>query len=364
MPPTSKKNPFGCVPAALRPDDRVPPLGALKQRSSPARFVAEGEDPDLAVILVSYNVRDLLQRCLSILVGETACYRREIWVVDNASRDGSAAMVAREFPGVHLIAHPRNLGFTAGNNLALRRIRARHVLLLNPDSEPRPGALDALVAHADAHPRQAIVGPMIETWNGCVEVSCSRFPRWPATLARLLYLDVLFPGHPLFAEHRRGLADYGRPGETDWVSGGALLIRGEALREVREMDERFWMYCEDMDWCRTVRRRGWRVGYTPAARILHLGGRSTGQVRHFASTQGYLSLVRYYEKHERAFDVAAVKIVLSAALLIRAAVLAGRSLLTGDGENARGGASTCREVIGDAWRGFRPVRRPVGPRAS
>lgn len=348
----------------LRPDDPVPPAGALEQKIPPTRSVTGKEIPDLAVVLVSYNVRDLLQRCLSRLVGENSRYRREIWVVDNASRDGSAEMVTREFPGVRLIAHPRNLGFTAGNNLALRRIRARHVLLLNPDSEPRPGALDALVAHADAHAHQAIVGPMIETERGSVEVSCSRFPRWPVTLARLLYLDVLFPGHPLFAEHRRGLADYGRPGETDWVSGGALLIRGEALREVREMDERFWMYCEDMDWCRTVRRRGWRVGYTPAARILHLGGRSTGQVRHFAATQGYLSLVRYYEKHERAFDVAAVKIALSAALVIRAAVLTGKGLLGGNMKNARGGISTCREVIGDAWKGFRPVRRPAGPRAS
>ncbi|MBI3097495.1 MAG: glycosyltransferase family 2 protein [Planctomycetes bacterium] len=349
----------------LRPEDPVPPLPSPISPPPPPRSVSPAEGPiDLAVVLVSYNVRDLLRNGLRRIADEPARFRREVWVVDNASHDGSASMVAREFPDVRLIASPVNLGFTAGNNLALRRIRARYVLLLNPDAEPRPGALEALVDHADAHPHQAIVGPMIETGQGKVEVSCSRFPRWPATLARLFYLDALFPGHPLFGEHRRGLSDYGRPGETEWLSGGALLIRWEALQAVREMDERFWMYCEDMDWCRTLRKSGWRIGYTPAARILHLGGRSTGQFRAFAARQGYLSLVRYYEKHERAFDVAAAKTALSIALLLRAGASFTRSLFAPTGRAAGLGTRDSLEILLDAWRGFRPLRRPQGPRPS
>ena len=222
---------------------------------------------DLAVVVVSYRSRDFLRACLRSLPAATAGLRSRTYVVDNASPDGSAAMVAREFPDAHLTVNRANVGFARANNIALRDAAARHVLLLNPDTEPEPESLRRLVAFMDAHGPVGACGPKLLDTDGSLQPNGSRFP---TLLADVLYLTGL---RHLMPRRYRALVwardDFDALSEVDWVSGACLLVRTETLRQVGPMDERFFMFYEDVEWCRRIRSAGWTICYVPEARVLH-----------------------------------------------------------------------------------------------
>ena len=239
---------------------------------------------DLAIVTVSFNVKELLAACLeSALAGlERSGLAGELWVVDNASADGSAAMIRERFPAVRLIAHDCNLGFAAGNNLALKAIESlapRHVLFLNPDTRVQSDALGELVRFLDKTPAAGIAGARLVHGDGGFQHSAFAFPG----LAQI-FLD-LFPLHHRLLESRlngrypRRLYASGRPFAVDHPLGAALMIRSEALKQVHGFDERYYIYCEEIDLCRRVEAAGWSIYCVPTAEIVHLVAQSTRQFR-------------------------------------------------------------------------------------
>jgi N-acetylglucosaminyl-diphospho-decaprenol L-rhamnosyltransferase len=242
---------------------------------------------DLALVTVSYNTRDLLAECLqSVLAGlRHSGLVGQIWVVDNASTDGSADMVRRRFPTVHLVAHDENLGFAAANNLALQRmgfgvaLQPRHVLFLNPDTRVLGDALGTLVRFLDASPQAGAAGARLVHADGSFQHSAFAFPG-----LRQVFLDF-FPLHPRLQNSRwngrysRKLYQAGKPFVVDHPLGAALMVRGITLAQVGGFDERYFMYCEEIDLCRRIKDRGWEIYCVPEAEIVHLVAQSTQQFR-------------------------------------------------------------------------------------
>ena len=254
---------------------------------------------DLSIIIVSWNVKGLLRRCLdSIFQHPTSNLQFEVIVVDNASSDGSVEMVRAEFPQVRLMANEENLGFTRANNQGIAASRGRYVLLLNPDTEVLGDALGAMVDYMDVHPDVGALGPMLLNPDGSVQSSRRRFP----TLATALLESTVFQWE--LSRDNRILRRYyvlDRPDdevqEVDWVTGACILVRREAIEEVGLLDEGFFMYSEELDWCRRAKEQGWKVVYLPTARVIHYGGKSSEQVVPFRHIQFQRSKVRYFRKH-------------------------------------------------------------------
>jgi hypothetical protein len=271
---------------------------------------------DLSVVIVSWNVRDLLRRCLesaaasqtqraserptsSDSVPSKPYVQVETIVVDNGSRDGSIKMIRESFPDVHLIANQDNRGFPAANNQGIDVARGRYILLLNPDTEVLDGALATLVAFADTQPDAAIVGPQLLNPDGTVQSSRRRFPTLLTAVFESTWLEPWAPRRLLEHYH---VSD--RPDDViqdvDWITGAAMLARREAIEEVGLLDEGFFMYSEELDWCRRFREAGWRVVYLPTAQIVHHVGKSSEQVLAARHIHFQTSKVRYFRKHEGA----------------------------------------------------------------
>lgn len=259
----------------------------------------------VAVIIVSYNVRDLLARCLeSIAIGRQAVDLAPVYVVDNASSDGSAAMVRERFPWVELIAAAENLGFARANNVALRALglpaaaaAPDAVLLLNPDAELLPGAVDALAACLDAQSNVGMVGPQLQYGDGCFQHSAFRFP----SLAQI-FLDF-FPLHGRLLDSRingrypQALYARGEPFAVDFILGASMLVRADALRQVGLLDEGYFMYAEEMDWAWRMRAAGWSILCAPAARVIHHEGQSSRQFRERAFVELWRSRWRFFDRY-------------------------------------------------------------------
>ena len=231
---------------------------------------------DIAVIIVNWNAQEDLRRCLQSLYTEpkpTVAY--EVWVVDNASEDGSAGMVTSEFPQVRLVVNTKNSGFSKANNQAIAQTDSRYVFLLNSDAFIHPGALDQLVSYADAHPKAGIIGPKVLNVNGSVQFSCRRFPSLGAGFFRNTYLGRLFPHNKFASDYLMNNFDHAHDRTVDWVSGCAMLIRRDLLGKIGALDERFYMYCEDVDICQRAWKEGWEVVYAPQAVVTHAIGRSS-----------------------------------------------------------------------------------------
>ena len=263
---------------------------------------------DLSVITVSYNTRELLADCLESALAGLARSRLEgqVCVVDNASADGSAEMVRQRFPDVSLIAHDQNLGFAAGNNLALLAMgfggeaSPRHVLFLNPDTRVVDDALGALVRFLDGTETAGAAGARLVHGDGSFQHSAFAFPG----LAQIIF--DFFPLHHRLLDSRlngrypRELYEAGRPFAVDHPLGAALMVRGETLAQVGSFDERYFMYCEEIDLCRRIRNAGWDISCVPAAEIVHLVGQSTQQFRDTMFVALWRSRFLMFETHEGA----------------------------------------------------------------
>jgi len=263
--------------------------------------------PELAIIIVSYNTGKLLRACLDSVRAdlERSGLEGELWVVDNGSSDGSAAMVRERFPEVNLLALRENIGFAAANNAALREISeggeqcvpSRYVLLLNPDTTVQPGALGALAAFMEEHPDAGVAGAQLRSPDGSFQHSAFRFP----TLAQI-FLDF-FPLHyrlinsRLNGRYPRAWYERGEPFEIGHALGAAMMVPGRAIAEVGLLDERFFMYCEEIDWCWRMKRAGWRVYCVPRAVVIHHEAQSTRQFRDEMVVQLWRSRFRLFEKH-------------------------------------------------------------------
>jgi len=260
---------------------------------------------DLAIVTVSYNTRELLAECLAAALAglEQSGLSGDVWVVDNASADGSAEMVRERFSAVRLVANDQNVGFAAGNNLALRSLSEsapRHVLFLNPDTRVVGDALGEMVRFLDAMPGAGVAGARLVHGDGSFQHSAFAFP------GLLQILFDFFPLHPRLLESRlngrypRRLYQAGRPFAVDHPLGAALMIRTQALAQVEGFDERFFMYCEEVDLCRRVKKAGWGVYCVPQAEIVHLVAQSTQQFRDRMFVALWRSRFLMFDQHERA----------------------------------------------------------------
>lgn len=205
---------------------------------------------DLSIIILNWNTRDLLEKCLRSLECPQPAITFEVIVVDNASEDDSRDMVAREFPQFQLVFNKKNLGFGAGNNVAIPQSQGRYVLFLNSDTIVMDGALTALVRFGDAHPDIGVIGPKLLNGDGSLQYSCRRFPNLAAGFFRNTPLGRLFPNNRFASDYLMQDWDHATPRDVDWVSGAALMIRREVLDVIGGFDEEYYMYCEDVDLCR------------------------------------------------------------------------------------------------------------------
>ncbi len=237
---------------------------------------------DLSILIVTYNSAALIGPLLDHLHGELESeagqLRAEVIVVDNASRDGTAALVRERHRWVTLVASPDNLGFAAGNNLAARHASGRHVLLLNPDAMPESGALRRGVALMDEHPRVGLGGGELLDVAGLRQPSARMFPTLRDELFTLSGLAWRFPRSRLFARLDRRWADPEQAAQVDWIPGAFVFIRAELFKRLGGFDERFFMYYEEVDLCRRLYAAGHSVQYWPALKAMHIGGASAKTV--------------------------------------------------------------------------------------
>ena len=249
----------------------------------------------LSIVIVSYNARTHLEDCLESLTVSPPSTAHEILVVDNASPDDSVAMVTGRFPGVTVLAQPSNAGFAAANNVGIRASTSELLLLLNSDTIVPAGAIDALVVRLFARPDVAVAGPRLVDANGLAELS---FGRMISPFNELRQKMTL-------AMYRRGVTSVSRWIEretrreqlVDWVSGACLLVRRADAETVGLLDERYFLYTEDVDFCAAIRASGRHVLFTPAAHVVHVGGRSRMTAPAAVERAYRRSQIAFYEKH-------------------------------------------------------------------
>ncbi len=308
-------------------------LAPSPDRSSPPESVP------LTVVIVTYNVRDVVRQCLRSL-GEEA----EVFVVDNASQDGTVDAIRSEWPAVTVIANAQNRGFAAANNQALSRARGRYLCLLNPDTVLRPGALAKLQSALEQHPRLGMVGPRLLNPDGSLQSAGLSFPTWSGLLGAAV---------PWTRPSRLSLPADGGLRPCDWLIGACLLMRRQVLEEVGYLDEGYFMYGEEKDLCYRARQAGWQVACVPDAQVVHLGGQSADQVpvrSYLAFLDSQFRFLRkfyppaYGRRFARATRVACALRGLAARVLARLQP-ARRETWRSKAELARAGSRRCLEYL-------------------
>jgi GT2 family glycosyltransferase len=253
---------------------------------------------ELSLVIVNYNTAHCVGACLASIERHLADVPHEVCVVDNASVDDSVALLQREYRHVRLLCNERNLGFAAGINRAVHATTGRHVLWLNPDSALRDGGIVELLRFLNANPRVGIVGPRIVNADDSLQLSCRSFPSYRTALFhRYALLTRLFPGNRFSDQYLLTNWDHTSVRQVDWVSGACLLHRRQLWEELDGLDERFFMYCEDVDFCLRARQAGWQTWFHPGMCVRHdiAGSSRSGRVR--ATLVRHQSMWRYYRKH-------------------------------------------------------------------
>lgn len=236
--------------------------------------------PVLDIVIVSFRCEALLRDCLGSIRANPPSAGHRTTVVDNASNDGTAEMVRAEFPEVRLIELDGNHGFSFSNNLVLREAEATYVLLLNPDTIVRPGAIDACLERIGSGPAIGMVGCKLVQPNGELDHACKRsFPTPLSALAHFSGIGRRPSSSGSLSQYRATHLGDDEPGEVDAVNGAFMLVRTEAVRQVGLLDEGYWLYMEDLDWCARFWRAGWKVFYEPAGTVVHVKGGSSGARR-------------------------------------------------------------------------------------
>ena len=269
---------------------------------------------DLTISIVNWNTVDELRGCLKSVLGQDGSVSFETIVADNASSDGSADMVISDFGDrVKLIRNSANVGFGAAHNQAIRLSRGRHVLLLNPDCRLLSGdVLGRLVRFMDESPDVGMLGPKMLNPDGTLQYSARRFPTMFAAVFRHTVLGKLFPDNRFVREYMMTDWDHAQTTDVDWLSGSALMVRRETFEDIGLLDERFFIYCEDVDWCKRAHQSGWRVVYFPLVSVSHRIGAASDQNPIEMIKQHHNSMMKYFLKH----DARSPKILLAPLVML------------------------------------------------
>lgn len=250
---------------------------------------------DLTIVIVSYNTRDMLQDCLHALPAAAQGLTVETWVIDNHSPDASAGMVDAEFPGVRLIANANNPGFARANNQALKQARGRHVVILNPDTEAEPNSLTRMVEYLDANPDVGAVGPRLLNTDGSLQRNGRPFPTpWREFIGHsgLRRLNA----RAYDDEYEYGRYDFEQTWETDYLMGACIMVPQRVMAQVGMLDEDFFMFYEEVEWCWRIRKAGYKVMYLPAARVVHHWMGSVRQQNRAMTAHLFQSALLYHRK--------------------------------------------------------------------
>ena len=256
---------------------------------------------DLSIVIVSWKVKKLLEECLNSIFNQTKEITYEVWVVDNFSQDGTVEMVKEKFPQVHLIANPKNLGFAKANNQAIRLAKGKFILLLNPDTKILDNALEKIVHFMEENPNCGVVGGKLLNPDGSLQPSVRRFPRFLDQALILLKIHHFLPNLPPLRAYLAKNFDYDKKQEVDQIMGAFFLIRREVIEEVGLLDENFWIWFEEVDYCQRVKKAGKKVCYCPQAKIIHYFGQSFKQRLSLDKQRIYNRSLSYYFKKHHSF---------------------------------------------------------------
>lgn len=285
----------------------------------------------LSVIIVNWNTRELLRACLNSLRACIDDPNSEVIVVDNASADGSPQMVQQDFPHVVLLAMKENLGFSRGNNAAMRVARGRYIVLLNSDTEVRGHAFTLMCDKMDSDPKVGALGPRLLNPDGSVQYSCRSFPSYRTALFnRKSLLTRLFPKNPYSQAYLMTNSGHSTSREVDWLSGACLMTRRETLEEVGLLDEDFFMYAEDVDWCYRMHKAGWKVVYYPEAEVMHHIEKSADSAPFRMNLERHKSMWLFFKKHYSR-NIMLIDVATFLGIGARFSVLALRQMVRGKG---------------------------------
>lgn len=283
-------------------------------------------DPLLSILIVNWNTRELVLDCLRSLRASAIALPHEIILVDNASTDGSADAVAAEFPEVTLIRNAENFGFARANNQAYAASRGPYVFLLNSDTLVAPGQLEKLVAFLEAHPQAGIVGPKLLNPDGSFQLSATPFIRpWDVYFEYARFPAALQPQQQKTPRRLYAFEPW-RPMRVGYVIGAAFLIRRAVIDRIGLLDEAYFMYGEEQDWCFRAQAAGWEVWFDPEAEVTHLGGQSAVQVPYRMLAHRFVSSFRFLKQHQGAAAAMTARGLLAAAALQNTALSTARFL--------------------------------------
>jgi GT2 family glycosyltransferase len=252
----------------------------------------------LSIVIVNYNTEKLLRSCLESVYAGANGTPLDIWVVDNNSRDSSVTMLKSLFPMVKVIENPSNVGFSRANNLVISQSRSDYILLLNPDTLILGEAIERMVKFMKEHPEVGIAGCKVLNRDGTLQPACRRsIPTPEVAFYRLTGLSKLFPQSRVMAKYNMTYESPDQMHEVDAVSGAFLMIRREVVDEIGLLDERFFMYGEELDWCLRTKRAGWSIMYCPEAQIIHYKGESTKYNSRKAAIEFYRAMYLFHRKH-------------------------------------------------------------------
>jgi GT2 family glycosyltransferase len=305
---------------------------------------------DVAIIIVTWNSRSDLVRCLSSIADSAKRCSTNVVIVDNASSDDTVAVAGAMCPSATIVQNPHNDGFASANNRALRALDARYALLLNADTLLKPQAIDVLVSFMDAHTDAWACGPAMFNGDGTPQRTGVRFPTlWNLFVVGLL-LDRLFPTSRIFGSHRALFEDPTRIREVDFVQGSCLLIRASAISSVGVLDESFFMYFEETDWCFRAKRQGGKTFLVPSAEVVHYGGGEWGHYDAHRLEHYHRSLLNFYKKHHSPSEQVFVRLLVLLLSVIRLTAWVGIASASGRHRkaalsSARGYARVIRNTI-------------------
>ena len=247
---------------------------------------------DLSIIIVNWNTKDLLIQCLKSLEQTLQRLKMEVFVVDNGSVDGSVKSVREKFPGAIIIQNPMNLGFAKANNQAVSLSNGKYTLLLNPDTQEKEGAIETLRAFMDNHPEAGAAGAQLLNSDGSKQNSIANFPSLATELLNKSLLRWLFP--KTFPGKERNISE---PIEVDSIIGACMMVRREAMEQVGLLDEDYFLFLEETDWCYRMKKAGWKVYHVPQAEVYHFQGKSAEKDKKRAKVEYYRSRYQFFKKN-------------------------------------------------------------------
>lgn len=282
------------------------------------------------MLIVSWNTKDLLDACLASVKQGLVGINNEIIVVDNASADGTPVLLSERHPDVRAILNKENVGFAKATNQALRQASGDYVVLLNSDTTVTTDALAKMMSFLRGNEGVGCVGPLTYYPDGRTQRSAGRFPTVWSDICEYFYLDRVFPKSTIFAGYYFGSRDFDKERDVDWVSGSCMMMTNKAVRAIGELDEQFFMYSEEIDYCYRIKQAGYRVIFTPTAEIVHYEGKSSEQRPVWAIAALHKSKYIYEQKHFSTGRMVASKTVALAGLAFRITFWSLRKLFSGN----------------------------------